>query len=410
MKTLFRVLPDEVNLQILENCDYSSLMKISPVKELTHLLDWNFWRNKAEKELSVPGWYFDLPLLQERQINPNDRFLEISSKFWISPESVLRFEDGEIKGIYEEHMAKNMAIQQGNFEAVSWLGGSEDEIDYAKDLSRKKACGISDSMYWDVLVKYGISFDEFENIFQLTKGKDLKQIEQMIESQDNLAVLIGVLAFSFEEQFFPLVDEKFPLLNPDQQFLVLNYILGCGDLENFEKLFRFEKLLDASNIFLHDQLISLLKRAYFVAEPECVKLLQQSIFYGYDPFSLVSSLIEGYLFNPRPVEVYQIFCDIYPALSEQHSFEVMNETSDIDLAIFSFSHKPEQMVDKIRYEVGSINISLPLRRYCLFWLKKMGKFDILHETFSIDDFEFKDQLFEEISYPECCAASLTDID
>lgn len=409
MMTLFRVLPDEVNLQILENCDYSSLMKIYPVEELTHLLDWNFWRNKAEKELSIPGWYFDLPLIQERQINPNDRFLEISSKFWISSESVLRFEDEEIKGIYEECTAKKMAIQQGNFEAVACLGGTDDEIDYAKDLSRKKACGISDSMYWDVLVKSGISFEEFENIFRLAKRKDLEQIEQMIESQDNLAILIGVLAFSFDEQFFPLVDERFPLLNPDQQFLVLNYVLGCGDLEHFEKLARFENLLDISNIS-HDQLISLLKRAYFVAEPECVKLLHQKIFYSCDSFLLVSSLIEGYLFNPRPVEVYQIFCDIYPVLSEQYSFEIMNETSDIDLAIFSFSHKPEEMVDKIRYEVGSVGTPIPLRRYCLSWLKKMGKFDILRETFLIDDFEFKAQLFKEISYPQCCAASLTDID
>lgn len=129
MTTFLDLLPDEINLSILEKIrGYSDAVRISQVSGFSHLCDWNFWKKKVERELQVPNWYFDLPLEQRREISPSDRFLEVQSKLFLIPESVARIEDSKVQGVYFLEQVRESAQKQCNFEVCLRTGEDKGEL------------------------------------------------------------------------------------------------------------------------------------------------------------------------------------------------------------------------------------------------------------------------------------------
>lgn len=68
---------------------------------LSHNCDWDFWAEQARVYFSVPRQYFDLSRQQSSQ--GEQRFLEVSTKFVLLPESGAFRKGNQIGGIYEAY-------------------------------------------------------------------------------------------------------------------------------------------------------------------------------------------------------------------------------------------------------------------------------------------------------------------
>jgi hypothetical protein len=89
---------------------------------------WETWRERAMKDFAISGEYFDLPLhdyprIGRREarapISPEYRYLEIQTKFYLSPESAVSLSpDGEINGIYESLTGVYECLRRNDEEMV----------------------------------------------------------------------------------------------------------------------------------------------------------------------------------------------------------------------------------------------------------------------------------------------------
>ena len=85
---------------------------------------WATWRERAVKDFGISGEYFDLPhydypKLRKRNISPQYRYLEIQTKFYLSPESAVSLSsDGEINGIYESLTGVYESLRRNDAEMV----------------------------------------------------------------------------------------------------------------------------------------------------------------------------------------------------------------------------------------------------------------------------------------------------
>nr|WIL03846.1 hypothetical protein Cplu_42 [Cedratvirus plubellavi] len=103
--------------------DYSTLVKEGYVLP-EEFATWETWRERAMKDFGISAEYFDLPLhdypvVGKRNISPQYRYLEIQTKFYLSPESAASLSpDGEINGIYESLTGVYESLRRNDEEMV----------------------------------------------------------------------------------------------------------------------------------------------------------------------------------------------------------------------------------------------------------------------------------------------------
>lgn len=314
--------PTEINLATFYKIrGYSNALKACRESDIC---GWDFWRNKAFLELDVPEWYFDLPLAQNRQISPSQRYLEITSRFWLIPESVARIENGKVEGVYFPHQANKFAAKQGNLE-IYLLTTQEEipkQIRQIEDRIRAKRVGIvlpSDleignydpnlnerfaNQFGEELAKIFISssyadrkeeiIQSAENVLEMLRDRDFDAIEIALENRTSI-LDVGALAASGDERAFSIVERIFSTETLDNKTTILSFLAGSRKPEQFIRLFQRPDT---------KRLSALLQRAYFVAEQTLVDFLKQ--FAHLSEEILVGNLYNGYLYDARPVEVYQI--------------------------------------------------------------------------------------------------------
>lgn len=99
-----------------------------PLEATLHLEDfdlpgaynWETWRSRAVREFGIPPEYFDLPLADRRNITGQFRYLEVLTKFRLTPEAatLLNRETGDIAGIYESLRGVIEAVNRDDEEMV----------------------------------------------------------------------------------------------------------------------------------------------------------------------------------------------------------------------------------------------------------------------------------------------------
>jgi hypothetical protein len=103
--------------------DYSTLVREGYLLP-EEFASWETWRQRAVKDFNISPEYFDLPLydypnLRKRNISPQYRYLEIQTKFYLSPESAVSLSpDGEINGIYESLAGVYESLRRNDAEMV----------------------------------------------------------------------------------------------------------------------------------------------------------------------------------------------------------------------------------------------------------------------------------------------------
>lgn len=389
MQTHFDFLPDEINLQFLERVgNYSDTLKACSNPIFSRLCDWNFWRKKAENEFNVPKWYFDLSLTQNRQISASDRYLEVISKFWLIPESIARFEDGKVKGVYFPHQARVIAARQGNLEIYSLAGGeNSDEIARIEERIRFKNIGLP--ILFDSLLFRQRFGQNLASLFKLRRSNAL-EIERVIQSAENMLILLSernfsrietllenktsildlaVLAASGDEEIFPIVEKFFLLENEEDKATILNFSIGSRKPEQFIRLFSLTPSIH------QERQEGLIVSAYFFAEQTIIEFLEkipkigQLINIGYK----LSSLYEGYLTEPRPVETYQIIQNKLKSETDEESFmKEIRKFVKIDTDIFFLvGFQQQDLKDFIQGRVqGEPNYPVAVVEYAIEGLKR----------------------------------------
>lgn len=383
----FEFLPDEVNLQFLNKLSYSDLINACQIPGLFHLCDWNFWKRKAEKDLNVPEWYFNLPLIQNRSVSGDQRFLEISSKFCISADSIARIENGKVEGIHNERTAKFLAIEQGNRHIFS-LNKREDKR--AELIDKLRRARVPDPNTY-----FKMSERELTSILnnmvlysQTIRSGNIRLITENLNSDlpERASLLCGMLAATGNENTFPLVKEY--LSRDVPTFSILNSSLVSHKTEQFIELFLSSGLVPN---YIKDALI---RTAYFTANIGCISFLEnQGAQLGKE--EKFKMLDKGYLYNPRPVEVYQIVQKLGSRKSTIPPLQGLE--SDIDIRIL-------QIGDNVGFtgnQITTHDFIVPLVRHCLTSFKREGKIEllnILRKLCSEEGPEIKLNLFAEIGF------------
>lgn len=117
--TLFSLLPPEINTQLLLNVPASQAFELCRQPEFEDLCDWSYWRNKALFDFQVPRSYFDLAL--NRGISGDYRYLEISTRFIPSLDSLASINNGIVSGIYEPATLLSLAFDRNQPDLVRAL-------------------------------------------------------------------------------------------------------------------------------------------------------------------------------------------------------------------------------------------------------------------------------------------------
>ena len=117
--SFFQLLPPEINLQILLHIPACQMMELCQQSEFKDICDWHYWRTKAQIDLSIPHFYFDLAL--DRGISGDRRYLEVSFRLHPSLHALAEINDGIISGIYEPETMLSIAFDRNLPELVQEL-------------------------------------------------------------------------------------------------------------------------------------------------------------------------------------------------------------------------------------------------------------------------------------------------
>lgn len=327
------LLPNEVLALVLDFIHiYRDLFNVSYTQPFAHLCDWNFWKQKALKELEVDNWYFDLPISQNREICGKDRFLEILSKFEIFPESVARIEEGEVTGIYFEGFARHLAEEQGNvrmFKPLEWR--SEFEIYRQSDIRRlpyyesdvdfhnhfqwqcydveqiatkgeMRAFGFFTSGPRSLKLFHGFHSTNkiMEEVSKCETEKDYRII--LDNSGENYIEKLAHITYKGCEISFPILEEKFKLMVEQNKMKILSFSIASGKPKQFSRLFDLSPSLGFMDYY------TLSCMAFGVADPEIIEIMEErgrkkgiSLSFEDKHGSLIRSLS-----RPRPIKMYRI--------------------------------------------------------------------------------------------------------
>lgn len=307
-ESLLNLLPDEILALILNFLhNYRDLFNVSETSHFSQLCGWEFWKQKALKELKVDNWYFDLPILQNRSISGKGRFLEILSKFEIVPESIARIEEGDVVGIYFESIARHLAEEQGNvrmFKPENWrlefgtyrqkdirnLPYYESKVDNYRHFQWECYC-VEQIAFKAELRAFGFCTSEprgpqFGCLSKREWGNrppPMRKIIKMVskhlskgnyqELADNVTkdhiTTLSHLAFIGDDKWFPTLEEIFKSVEDRNKIIILSFSAASGKPE------QFSKLLELSPLTSNDRQ-ALLYRAYEVCDPKIIEIIENN--------------------------------------------------------------------------------------------------------------------------------------
>lgn len=285
--------PYEISLLILERLDYSDIVKVSRVFSFC---DWEFWRNKARKELNIPSWYFDLGL--QRNVSGDYRYLEIQSKTHIIPESEAKIINGKVEGIYSLDLIKELAENWGKPLSILDMYGMEN----AKKNKMYRQCGLFPMDYKNIAHIHE-KFSQYTEMLKL--GKELPPMD---------IYLAGFLALNYPRKYLSEL-KKFAsfgvdsgrIYEDDYKYTILVMLIASGDLESFQEIYTKETKYKKG----------LLLRAYICLEEKFVEFLQEDGV-RIDEHEISTWLDYGNKHNPKPVAYYNLYCKLikeYPKLN-----------------------------------------------------------------------------------------------
>lgn len=379
----FTFLPDEINLQFPDKLSYSDLIHACQEPGLSHLCDWDFWRRKAEKELNVPEWYFNLPLLQNRKVSGDQRFLEISSKFRISAESIAKIKKGKVIGIYTKEDVKFLATHQGEehvFPLKEW------HRKRANSVAKLKRAGVPNpANYLDMPQEELFRvLEDMERYSRMIQSGNVRLLRKALNSDlpKRASLLCGMLVAIGDEKLFPLVEEYFAKEDTSKT-PILKFSMMSHKSERFIKLFsKLESIAPSVKT-------ALLSTAYFTANIECISFLE-NLGAQLDKEGKFYEVDAGYLYNPRPVEVYQIVQELGSRRTSIPSLQGIE--TDVDIRILQIGNSIPHMQDAIRTR----QFIVPLVRYYLAFFKQEGEIELLRKLCRNEESEIKAHLFAEI--------------
>ncbi|AHH01817.1 hypothetical protein pv_250 [Pithovirus sibericum] len=331
-----QTLSDEIALEIFEYIDEPDIQNIEKIPELAYFFDWPFWRKKALYKFGIPGWYFDLPLSQNREISCKERYIEIVTKFEIVAQSLERYKDGEYRGICDEFRAVTLAIQRGNVKYLSQIPEvNKENLRKATSNSNLRKIGMAEldfvPKFFPIFYNHGhpiqMTAQTADKISQFIREGNLTQLET--ELLNKKWTVPGIIASIGEEKSFQLVVKHFGEFSLDRQFQTLMSCLFSGNSEHFIQLHKIYNRIINGNKFL--------KRAYYTANLQAINYLEENGA-NIKTFKKYRLLLEGNNFHPRPVEVYKILEKLLQG-KKPDLIKIINYlNSDIDILVLFRSY------------------------------------------------------------------------
>lgn len=115
----FNRLPPEINELIVASVPDPEIYGTCENPDFSPICDWNFWRRRAIDKWEIPAWYFDLGLA--RGITGAYRYLEVSTQFQPTMESIASISDGVVYGIYTVRHLSKLALKREDLDLIKQL-------------------------------------------------------------------------------------------------------------------------------------------------------------------------------------------------------------------------------------------------------------------------------------------------
>lgn len=262
----FRILPNEIISLILQSISDEYINSICQNPDFNEFCNWSFWRDRSSIKWKVPNWYFDLGL--SRNISGEYRYLEVSTQFHLTPESISEIEEGTVYGIMSLESIIETAFDRRDIDLVSKLclnsdirdkfweinGGQKDDswhtpLDrviskiYNSDLEDEEEMGeekIFVAAYkanWQIVIDY------------LSVQNDI----------DDIGRLLTYLIYTQQEKGFDIVLKFIDKTDLFQRGKIIRASLQCGNQYQFKLLIpyidNFQDLVKQFTSELHDFLI-----------------------------------------------------------------------------------------------------------------------------------------------------------
>lgn len=388
MDSLFDLLPDEVNSQILGRMDRpSDLLKASRIDSLSHHFDWNFWKKESLRLWKVPEWYFDLPIQQKRKIDGRDRFIEVTTQFEIITESLVEIKDGKVdEGVY-------FIYDDSFFSRIYWDSDVAKTLDLKTDKDFKNSpvvrSRLSVMIYLELLgsVSGGRNFLQDINLIMscIEKGETEEVREKFLfEEPFRTAVSLAVLG---DEKSYDWVEYVFKILKPDCQLAVICFSMLSSNFHLFKELYSWSDLSEGDRQIL-------LKKAYYLAREPHISFLEE-LGIQIDFVDKIFQLDSGYADVNRPVQFYSILQRLLSnETNRSQKIETRNLKNHPDFFLLLNSYLlPEDLFSEMKSTLRSKTTTVGLFRHCALILKENDK---LQDFFPYILCEVKQAIFQEL--------------
>ncbi|AHH01814.1 hypothetical protein pv_247 [Pithovirus sibericum] len=388
MESFFDILPDEVNLQILNRLTHpSDLLKASRSDSLSHYFDWNFWKKEAFQLWEVPEWYFDLPIQQKREIDGRGRFVEVATQFEIITESLVGIKDGKVdEGVYFE--------DDDNFVSrIYWDSQEAGTLDLKTDKDLKNSpvfrFGLSTAIYLELLgsVKGGRNFlRDINLIMSCVRNEEIEGVREKFLFEKPFRTAVG-LAILGNEKLYDWVDCVFKSLKSDGHLAVICFSMLSDNFRLFEELHSRSDLSDGDKR-------ALLRKAYYLARKPHISFLEK-LGIQIDFVDKISQLDSGFTDVNRPVQFYSI---LQRLLSDETHYQQEIKTRNLkdqpDFFLLLNDHlSPEDLFSEMRSALRSNTVTVGLFRHCALILKEN---DELQDSFPYILCEVQQAIFQEL--------------
>lgn len=285
--------------------------------------DWNYWRQQAFENLSVPASYFDFGL--ERKISGSYRYLEIISQFELIVQSVVKVRSsngkGDIFGLYEVPKAFRVAVRQRNSSFLIWLLQnfgeqiSTFEIRLSLTFLQKEGRGLS----IEKILLDALQLRTVELLPKFSPNPLLLSIDEgdfaSLSSIPNLPFsILLTLAERPSQQAFEIAFHSYQSLAESSRRsksqtlrwqMINNYVLFLGSVIRSGNIENVERVLSVYGTPEFSP--ELLKAAYFSGRLQLIEIFSPpSSDLDIESNEKVRLLVEGYWLHPNPIELFNI--------------------------------------------------------------------------------------------------------
>lgn len=378
--TYFQLLPKEINFEILNKLAYSETIKLGKIPGLDYLFsDWSYWRQRSVSEFKIPIWYFDLPIEQRREISASQRYLEISSKFCLTVDSVV--ENGE--GVINKANVLFLAQEQGNVELIEALQGDPRRLSNARFNAKLRSYGMMGPYFYHLerhqTEKMIATIDKVLGMIEQKNFRSL--VEEDTEIIENKDMVATALVISDNQETFELLDKIFGFFDNSTKIIILIFCI------TMRKNKKFKHLISMSTLGVDDALL-LYRAAYYSANRELITFFEEKEI-NINASGKLYCLADGYLSNPRPVEVYQILMLIGVFNTEYYTLKSFKFDTDISIL------QAEGDLDRMKKYISGNEYTIGALRHFLTILKKEDKISFQNLYLGEED-PIKIKIFEEI--------------